>query len=113
MGLFRKKNNGAKEEKKALRGAGKTVSVLSVCGSGTVSSTMIAVKMQEQFEATEVSPGGVKLALMSGHYDFIAYTSPIEDDVDIPKINAVGFMTGFAEEEFMEEALRVLDQLGK
>ena len=43
MGLFRKKNNGAKEEKKALRGAGKTVSVLSVCGSGTVSSTMIAV----------------------------------------------------------------------
>ncbi len=120
MGLFRKKNDGAKEEKKALRGAGKTVSVLSVCGSGTVSSTMIAVKMQEQFEAlgyrfeaTEVSPGGVKLALMSGHYDFIAYTSQIEDDVDIPKINAVGFMTGFAEEEFMEEALRVLDQLGK
>ena len=46
MGLFRKKNDGAKEEKKALRGAGKTVSVLSVCGSGTVSSTMIAVKMQ-------------------------------------------------------------------
>lgn len=120
MALFRKKNAAEKAEKKELRGAGKTVRVLSVCGSGTVSSTMIAVKMQEQFEAlgyrfeaTEVNPGGVKLALMSGSYDFIAYTSPIEGDVDIPAINAVGFMTGFAEEEFMEEALRVLEQLGK
>ena len=120
MGLFRKKGDGAKTEKKELRGTGKTVCVLSVCGSGTVSSTMIAMKMQERFEelgyrfeATEVNPGGVKLALMSGHYDFIAYTSPIEDDVDVPAINAVGFMTGFSEDEFMEEALHVLDQLGK
>ena len=81
---------------------------------------MIAMKMQERFEelgyrfeATEVNPGGVKLALMSGHYDFIAYTSPIEDDVDVPAINAVGFMTGFKKKENMEEALHVLDQLGK
>ena len=45
MGLFRKKGDGAKTEKKELRGTGKTVRVLSVCGSGTVSSTMIAMKM--------------------------------------------------------------------
>ena len=55
----------------------------------------------------------MKTALMSGNYDFIAYTSPIEEEVDIPKINAVNFMTGFAEDEFMEEALKVLDELGK
>lgn len=117
--LFKKKNRKS-EDAASLRGTGKTVRVLSVCGSGTVSSTMIAVKMQERFEelgyrfqATEVNPGGVKTALMSGDYDFIAYTSPVEEEVDIPKINAVNFMTGFAEEEFMEEALRVLDELGK
>ena len=81
---------------------------------------MIAVKMQERFEelgynfeAMEVNPGGVKTALMSGNYDFIAYTSPVEEEVDIPMINAVNFMTGFAEEEFMEEALKVLEELGK
>lgn len=119
--LFKRKTKSVKPEDSApLRGEGKTVRVLSVCGSGTVSSTMIAVKMQERFEelgyrfeATEVNPGGVKTALMSGNYDFIAYTSPVEEEVDIPKINAVNFMTGFAEEEFMEEALRVLDELGK
>lgn len=117
--LFKKKNKKTGNDV-SLRGEGKTVRVLSVCGSGTVSSTMIAVKMQERFEelgyrfqATEVNPGGVKTALMSGDYDFIAYTSPVEEEVDIPKINAVNFMTGFAEEEFMEEALRVLDELGK
>lgn len=117
--LFKKKNKKS-EDAAPLRGEGKTVRVLSVCGSGTVSSTMIAVKMQEKFEelgyrfqAAEVNPGGVKTALMSGDYDFIAYTSPVEEEVDIPKINAVNFMTGFAEDEFMEEALRVLDELGK
>ena len=120
--LFKKKSKNPQntEQSKPLRGQGKTVRVLSVCGSGTVSSTIIAVKMQERFEAlgyrfeaTEVNPGGVKMALMSGQYDFIAYTSPVEEEVDIPKINAVNFMTGFAEDEFMEEALRVLDELGK
>lgn len=120
--LFKKKNKESQstENSKPLRGEGKTVRVLSVCGSGTVSSTMIAVKMQERFEAlgyrfeaSEVNPGGVKTALMSGDYDFIAYTSPVEEEVDIPKINAVNFMTGFAEDEFMDEALKVLDKLGK
>ena len=97
-----------------------SVKVLSVCGSGTVSSTMIAVKMQERFEelgydfeSVEVNPGGVDVALMSDSFDFIAYTSPIESQVDIPTINAVGFMTGFGEEEFMEEALKILKSLGK
>lgn len=118
MGLFSRKSND--EAKANLRGTGKTLKVLCVCGSGTVSSTMIAVKMQERFEelgyrfeSNEVNPAGVKLALMSGNYDFIAYTSPVEDEVDIPIINAVDFMTGFGEEEFMEEALKVLDKLGK
>ncbi len=116
MGLFSKK----KTDEAPKRGTGKTVRVLCVCGSGTVSSTMIAVKMQERFEelgyrfeSNEVNPGGVSVALMSGSYDFIAYTSPVEEEVDIPKINAVDFMTGFGEDEFMEEALKVLDELGK
>ena len=118
MGLFSKKGRADNSPKR--ESIEKTVRVLSVCGSGTVSSTMIAIKMEERFrelgynfEATEVNPGGVQTALMSGSYDFIAYTSPIDDDVNIPAINAVGFMTGFAEEEFMEEALKVLKERGK
>lgn len=115
MGLFSKKDKPQKAESN-----GKTVRVLSVCGSGTVSSTMIATKMEDRFqelgysfEAVEVNPGGIGPALMSGHYDFIAYTSPIDEDVGLPAINAVGFMTGFAEEEFMEQALQILKDLGK
>ena len=123
MGLFFKKGKSEKPKKEHIKRVepnGITVRVLTVCGSGTVSSTMVATKMEDRFrdmgyhfEATEVNPAGVRPALMSGSYDFIAYTSPIGDGADIPAINAVGFMTGFGEEEFMEQAMEVLRKSGK
>ncbi|WP_422444808.1 PTS fructose transporter subunit IIB [Thermoanaerobacterium sp. DL9XJH110] len=98
----------------------KTVKILTVCGSGTVSSSMIATKLKEVLGGkgynvitTEVNPGGVESALSTGDYDFIAYTSPIHGNIDIPAINAVGFLTGFGEEEFLEEVFKVLKNLGK
>ncbi|NLV76460.1 MAG: PTS sugar transporter subunit IIB [Tissierellia bacterium] len=93
------------------------VRILTVCGSGTVSSSMIANKLKDtlgekgyKVETTEVNPGGVKSALSTGSYDFIAYTSPIHGEFDIPAINAVGFLTGFGEEEFIDEVLNLLEE---
>lgn len=94
----------------------KRIRVLTVCGSGTVSSSMVSSKLKEQLEekgykveTDEVNPGGVESAISSRTYDFIAYTSPIHGDINIPAINAVGFLTGFGEEEFIEEALKILE----
>lgn len=91
------------------------IKILTVCGSGTVSSSMLSEKLKDSLEeygyrvsTNEVSPGGVSGALMTGKYDFIAYTSPVSGEYNIPVINAVGFLTGFAEEEFIEEVLKVL-----
>ncbi|CUH97000.1 hypothetical protein P22_3126 [Propionispora sp. 2/2-37] len=91
------------------------IKILSVCGSGTVSSAMVSGKLKErlgeagyEIVTVEVNPGGVESALLSGTYDFIAHTSPISGEFDIPVINAVGFLTGFGEEEFLEEALKVI-----
>ena len=46
--------------------------------------------------------------MVAGDFDLIAYTSPIPGEYDIPVINAVGFLTGFGEEEFIDEVLEVL-----
>lgn len=96
----------------------RAVKVLSVCGSGTVSSAMLSSKLQDVLEehgyellATEVAPGGVEVAIESGGYDLIAYTSPVEDIYGIPVLNATGFLVGINEDEFVEELLAVLSKL--
>ena len=94
------------------------VRILSVCGSGTVSSAMLTSKLTDALEekgydveATEVAPGGVALAVQSGNYDLIAYTSPVEDIYGIPVLNATGFLVGINEDEFLEELFEVVENL--
>lgn len=96
----------------------RAVKILSVCGSGTVSSAMLSSKLEDvlaehgyTMESTEVAPGGIKVAVSTGKYDLIAYTSPVEDIYGIPVLNATGFLVGINEEEFVEELLAVLGKL--
>lgn len=91
------------------------IRVLSVCGSGTVSSAMVAEKLKDaleaygyRVEAVESNPGGVESACGSSKFDFIACASPVPGEFGIPKLNAIGFLTGMGEEEFIEEALKVI-----
>jgi PTS system galactitol-specific IIB component len=94
------------------------VRILSVCGSGTVSSAMLSAKLMDILEengydmnATEVSPGGVEMAMQAGKYDLIAYTSPVEGDYNVPILNATGFLVGINEDEFIEVLLEVVGKL--
>lgn len=94
------------------------VRILSVCGSGTVSSAMLTSKLTDvleekgyDVESTEVAPGGVALAVQSSKYDLIAYTSPVEDSFGLPLLNATGFLVGLNEDEFIEELMNVVGQL--
>lgn len=96
----------------------RAVRVLSVCGSGTVSSAMLSSKLEDvlsehgyNMESTEVAPGGVAIAVGSGRYDLIAYTSPVDDIYGIPVLNATGFLVGINEQEFVEELLAALSKL--
>lgn len=100
----------------------KQIKVLSVCGSGTVSSAMVGERIVElleehDYEVTieEVSPGMVKGAVANSDIDLIAFTSPIDatDAPGIPQINSVGVLTGMDEETFLEAALKALKEQGK
>lgn len=98
------------------------IKVLSVCGSGTVSSAMVGERIVELLEEhgyevviDEVNPGMVKGAVSNGDVDLVAFTSPIDPDdaKGIPQINSVGLLTGLDEETFLEEALEALKKAGK
>lgn len=96
----------------------RAIKILSVCGSGTCSSAMLSSKLADvleergyDMEATEVAPGGVAIAVQSGEYDLIAYTSPVDDIYNIPVLNATGFLVGLNEDEFVEELMEVVGRL--
>ncbi|MBG9801527.1 PTS sugar transporter subunit IIB [Brevibacillus laterosporus] len=91
----------------------KRIRVISVCGSGTVTSSMIAGKVKDilaengfRADTITTNPGGVGEILASGKWDLIVHTSPLRGKYDIPVINAVGFLTGMDEEGFIEELLK-------
>ena len=94
------------------------VKILSVCGSGKVSSAMLASKLTTvleekgyDVETTEVDPGGVTRAIAASSFDLNAYTSPREDIYQIPLLNATGFLVGINEDEFLEKLFEVLETL--
>ncbi len=96
----------------------RAVKILSVCGSGTVSSAMLTSKITDvleekgyDVEATETAPGGVPVAVQTGSYDLIAYTSPVDDSFGLPLLNATGFLVGINEDEFIEELMDVVSKL--
>ncbi|MDR3765920.1 MAG: PTS fructose transporter subunit IIB [Butyricicoccus sp.] len=93
----------------------KKVCVLCVCGSGTVTSSMLAAKLKEKLaekgydaDCIETNPGGVESTMSSHPVDFMACSSPVPGDYGVPKLAATSFLIGLDEEGFMEEVLEVL-----
>ena len=94
----------------------KQVKILCVCGSGTVSSSMVANKLKEKLadhgydvHAVECSPTSAETALAAGGFSLMACVSPVYEDFGIPKVNAVGMLTGLSEDQVLEDCLKILD----
>ena len=94
----------------------KRVKILCVCGSGTVSSAMVANKLKEKLadhgydvDAVECSPTSAETALAGGGFALMACVSPVYQDFGVPKVNAVGMLTGLSEDQVLEDCLKILD----
>lgn len=94
----------------------KKAKILCVCGSGTVSSAMVALKLHDMLaekgydvETVEASPPSAETALAAGGFDLIACVSPVYEDFGIPKVAATGMLTGLSEEQVIEDILAILD----
>lgn len=93
------------------------IKVLTICGSGVVTSSMIAHKIKELLHehgydvtAVEANPSELESYVMREKYQFIAYASPIHDSFGIPSISGMGLVTGLGDDEFVEKALAILAQ---
>jgi galactitol PTS system EIIB component len=100
----------------------KTIKLLTVCGSGIVTSSMLASKLKEMFEdegydvtARESNPSELETYISREHYDLVVYASPINvDDLNgTPALPAIGLITGRGEDEFLEKALEIFKAAGK
>ena len=94
----------------------KSVKILCVCGSGTVSSSMVAQKLREKLrehgydvQTSECSPNSVEAALAAGGFSLMACVSPVYEEFDIPKVNAIGMLTGLSEQQVIDDCLAILD----
>ena len=88
------------------------LTVLAVCGSGVVSSSMIAQKIKDvlsslavEVDVIELLPTSVEEYVQRGNIDFIVTTSPIPGDINVPIIKGIALMTGFGEETVVEEIM--------
>lgn len=98
----------------------KSIKLLTICGSGVVTSSMVANKLKDMFEeegydctTVEANPNEMENCCMRDKFDLIAYVSPIFDNYGVPALNAIGLVTGLGDEEFMEDALAILKKNGK
>ena len=97
------------------------VNILSVCGSGTVTSSMVAGKLKEKLKekgyivsATEARPTEALNLAKSGRFVLITFTSPLAPgDYGIPTINAFACLTGIGEDEFLAEVLQTIKNIKK
>lgn len=86
------------------------LTILAVCGSGVVSSSMITQKIEDilsplglDVEVICLLPASVEGFVEQKDVDFIVTTSPIPGDIKIPVIKGVALLTGFNEEDVIEE----------
>jgi len=81
---------------------------------------MVALKLKEllaehgfEVQTVEASPGNIESVISGTSFDLMACVSPVSQDYGIPKVRAVGLLTGLEEEEVIEECLKVLSNLAE
>jgi len=94
-----------------------TIRLLAVCGSGTVSSTMVAEKASDYIESLgyrvtseELNPQQASERIPGDNFDLVVFTSPIPGTYDIPIINATGLLTGINEDEVYDQIKKALSK---
>lgn len=104
----------------AKKRSNKVLHVLGVCGAGTVTSTMLAMRVQDVLEEEgircvidEIQPTQVHSTLETAKVDLIITSSPIPDveKIKVPVIKGHSLLSGFGEAETLEEIRKVANKI--
>lgn len=85
--------------------------ILVACGNGIATSTVVAIKIREKCEDNGVSVSVTQCKLLEveskvDDYDLLVTTGKYTGGtVNIPVVGAISLLTGFGEEETLEEIL--------
>ena len=102
------------------RKSDKVLKVLGVCGAGTVTSTMLAMRVEDilreegiRCRIDEVRPTQVKTMLETSKIDLIITSSPIPDveKIKVPVIQGLSLLSGFGEEDTIKEIRQVANKI--
>jgi len=98
----------------------KVIHILGVCGAGIVTSTMLAMRVEEVLDdegircrIDEIRPTQVKSTLDIAPVDLIITSSPIPDveEIKVPVIYGHSLLSGFGEEETIEEIRMIANKI--
>ncbi|MEA4812444.1 MAG: hypothetical protein VB108_07745 [Anaerolineaceae bacterium] len=94
------------------------LNILSVCGSGVVSSSMVAQKVKDalkeinlEAEITCILPSSVEGYVERQPIDLVVTTSPIPGKINVPVIKGISLLTGFGEDDTIVEIQRVAKEI--
>jgi len=98
--------------------AKKKLNILTVCGSGVVSCSMFDQRIRELLKPLDVDltingtlPPSVETLVNRGDVDFVVTTSLLPGKINAPVINGVALLSGFGEEECLEEIKKVATEI--
>ena len=89
--------------------------ILAVCGTGGVTSSVMASKVREiaqeagvEVEVVNAKVFEVRSQLSGGKFDIIVAATRVTDPGDVPVVNVMSFLTGVGEEKTVTEIVELL-----
>ena len=96
----------------ALESLGSWLQREHVPGITGIDTRRLTKKLREHgydVQTSECSPNSVEAALAAGGFSLMACVSPVYEEFDIPKVNAIGMLTGLSEQQVIDDCLAILD----
>ena len=89
--------------------------ILVACGTAIATSTVVAKGIEEALkergiEVTTRQCKATEVKSLAGDADLIVTTTPVPDDLGVPVIQTLAFLTGMGKEEVIEEIIKALEK---
>ncbi len=89
--------------------------ILIVCGTGIATSTVVAKKVEEELKkrGIEVETRQCKASEVTSNLegiDLIVSTTPVPENIGVPVVRTLAFLTGVGEEEAIEEIIKKIKE---
>lgn len=88
--------------------------ILVACGTAIATSTVVAKAIEEALKEKGISVTtrqckATEVRSLADSADLIVTTTPVPNDLDVPVIRTLAFLTGIGKEEVIEEIIKKLE----